>query len=203
MDSLAQPTPLGVVLAACAVLALALLAVLGIRAARRSRAVQERRERLDAELAGSRAEIATLTRRVEQLADEVVDARRAAQEVVHRPQEFVITSLGDAEPAEVERLVLPSRPVGKVVEEQLVDTLARHRRGSALRTRAVDVAVRTVALGHGVRRALSPDVLDRAAAEAHVARRRSRRHRKREVREARRLLRAVRFQRGARREDAA
>ncbi len=113
-------------------------------------------------------------------------------------REYVITSLGDpdAETAHVVRLTeAPDRPAASaLLEQQLLGTRARHRDRSALRARAVDVVVRTVALGHGVRRALAPDVLDRAAAEAHVARRRSRRDRKREEREARRLLRAVKAQ---------
>jgi hypothetical protein len=115
-------------------------------------------------------------------------------------REYVITSLGDLDdgehPAQVARLAAaPARPaVGMILEQQLVGALAKQRDQSLLRARAVDVVVRTVALGHGVRRALSPDVRDRAAAEAHVARRRSRRERKREEREARRLLRAVKAQ---------
>jgi hypothetical protein len=96
--------------------------------------------------------------------------------------------------------------VGRVLQEQLVGALARQQDVSRLRARAVDVVVRTVALGAGVRRALSPDVLDRAAAEAHVARRRSRRERRRELREARRVVRGARDHgppADRRREDAA
>ena len=65
-----------------------------------------------------------------------------------------------------------------------------------MRDRAVDLAVQGVALAHGVRRALNPETLDRAAAEAHVARRRSRRVRRAEVREARRLVRHLRTSEG-------
>ena len=70
--------------------------------------------------------------------------------------------------------------------------LARHQGVSSVHDRAVDLAVQGVALAHGVRRAVSPATLDRAAAEAHVARRRARRTRRAELREARRLVRHVR-----------
>jgi hypothetical protein len=197
MGSLTQPTPLGVALAVCALLVAGLLIAATV-VRRRRRDGRQQRERLDAELARSRAQIHALSERVEELAGELVDARRAAQEVTRSDRGYVITSIGNADPS----VALPARPVGEVVEEQLVEALARRRNGSPLRGRSVDAVVRAVALGHGVRRALSPDVLDRAAAEANVARRRSRRERKREVREARRLLRAVRTRRGAG-EDAA
>jgi hypothetical protein len=137
--------------------------------------------------------MSSLHQRVEELSDEVVEARARADQ----DREYVITSLGDPDELALRPAgpAAPARPqVGELLEQRLVAELARHRDGSALRTRAVDVVVKVVALGHGVRRALSPDVVDRAAAEAHVARRRSRRSRKREEREARRLLRAVKAQ---------
>jgi hypothetical protein len=178
---------------------------------RGARATRAERERLDRELLTSRDEVAELSRRVAELSAEVTGTRRTAE----AGRDFVITSLAGtgADPAPLlpydEELDRPS--VGRVVEDQLVGALARHN-GSRLRARAVDVVVRAVALGHGVRRVLSPDVLDRAAAEAHVARRRSRRDRRRELREARRLVRGARSSRdpdpapdraAGRREDAA
>jgi hypothetical protein len=211
MGSLAQPTPLGVAVGACVVLAVALVVVV-TAVVRRRRAGHRDRELLHTELARSRARVDSLSQRVEELAVEVVEARRSAQEAVDR--EYVITSLAGAEkdgeksggkqhvPVAIGRLLEPPPPAGKRAEERLLHVLARRRGASPRGARAVDVVVRTVALGHGVRRALAPDVLDRAAAEANVARRRSRRLRKREVREARRLLRAVRAHRGAG-EDAA
>jgi hypothetical protein len=166
------------------------------------RSGRARRAQQAAELDRSRAEVESLTRRVEELSQDVDRNRRAALE----DREYVITSLAEAERGELRdrrtgagRVVLSPngpvpdrRPLGELVEDHLVAGLARNQDGSAFRSRAVDLVVRTVALGHGVRQALSPDNLDRAAAEAHVARRRSRRVRKRELREARRLLRVVR-----------
>ncbi len=176
--------------AAAAAVVLLAVAVVVLRASRTTRA---ERERLDRELSTSRDEVAELSRRVAELSAEVVETRRAAE----LDRDYVITSLGGSgsEPPGQAPL-LPyggqnDRPsVGQVVEDQLVGVLARQH-GSRLRARGVALVVRTVALGHGVRRALSPDVLDRAAAEAHVARRRSRRERRRELREARRLVRSA------------
>ncbi len=203
------PVALTAALVAAVVAAVTLLVAVALLAA--TRATRAERERLDRELLTSRDEVAELSRRVAELSAEVTETRRTAQ--VGR--DFVITSLAGtgADPAPLlpydEELARPS--VGRVVEDQLVGVLARHN-GSRLRARAVDVVVRAVALGHGVRRVLSPDVLDRAAAEAHVARRRSRRDRRRELREARRLVRGARSSRdpdpdpdraAGRREDAA
>jgi hypothetical protein len=195
-----DPVALTAALVAVGVVAAALLVatVVLVRATRATRMVQAERERLDRELGASRDEVDRLGRRVAELADEIGETRRAAAE----DRDYVITSFtgGDAGRPVARRALLPyddERPrpaAARVVEDQLVGVLARHRDGSRLRARAVDLAVRTIALSHGVRRALSPDVLDRAAAEAHVARRRSRRERRRELREARRLV---------RREDAA
>ncbi len=187
MDPVAQVTSLDVALAACAglVVCAALAAVLLLRAAGRRRAA------LDVELARSRHDVESLSRRVAELSDDVVRARRTADQ----DREYVITSLGDEAPAGPpagDQVTLgPSRvPMGRILEDQLVGALARQPRGSGARATAVQLVVRTVAVGHGLRRALSPDVLDRAAAEAHVARRRSRRERRRQVRNARRLVRA-------------
>jgi hypothetical protein len=180
-----------VVLAACAGLVLCLLGGLLL-----AHAARRRRAALDAELARSRTDVESLSRKVEELSDEVVRARHAAE----LDREYVITSLAGEGGADVPPQVgaphlpvtSPVRPpVGQVLENQLVDALARRPQGSAARARAVDLVVRTVSVAHGLRRALSPDVLDRAAAEAHVARRRSRRQRRREVRQARRLVRGV------------
>ena len=173
------------------------------------RATRAERERLDHELLTSRDEVADLSRRVAELSAEVTETRRAAAE----DRDHVITSLAGADGPSDAAPLLPydeqrDRPsVGQVVEDQLVGVLGRQD-GSRLRARAVRVVVRAVALGHGVRRALSPDVLDRAAAEAHVARRRSRRDRRRELREARKLVRDARpagdpERTAGRREDAA
>ncbi|WP_148574923.1 hypothetical protein [Nocardioides caldifontis] len=190
MDSVGTP---GVLAAAAVAVVAVLVVVLAVAAVRRSkRASLAREQQLLAELRTSRDAVDALHQRVEELSDEVVEARRVAD----LDREYVITSLGDPDELAPVRLDLaraPQPPVADLLEERLVSTLARQRRGP-LGRRAVDAVVRTVALGHGVRRALSPDVLDRAAAEAHVARRRSRRNRKREERQARRLLRIVKAQ---------
>jgi hypothetical protein len=188
------PVALTAALVAAVVAAVTLLVVAVVLL----RATRDERERLDRELLTSRDEVAELSRRVAALSAEVTETRQ--------DRDYVITSLADEAP------LLPydeqrDRPsVGRVMEDQLVGVLARQD-GSRLRARAVGLVIRTVALGHGVRRALAPDVLDRAAAEAHVARRRSRRDRRRELREARRLVRGMRPDgpdRGTdRREDAA
>ena len=165
------------------------------------RSARTRRAQLAIELERSRSEVESLSRRVEELSQDVERAGTAAAQ----DREYVITSLAEAERAEVgprrtsrrtgQGRVLPAQhrpPVGRALEDQLVESLARHQDGSRRRSRAVQLVVRTVSLGHGVRRALAPENLDRATAEAHVVRRRSRRLRKRELREARRLLRVVR-----------
>jgi hypothetical protein len=201
------PVALTAALVAAVVAAVALLVAVALL--RATRATRAERERLDRELLTSRDEVAELSRRVAELSAEVTETRRAAAE----DRDYVITSLAGADGPSDAAPLLPydeqrDRPsVGQVVEDQLVGVLGRQD-GSRLRARAVDVVVRAVALGHGVRRALSPDVLDRAAAEAHVARRRSRRDRRRELREARRHVRDARTsgdtdRTAARREDAA
>ena len=173
------------VVAACVVAVCA--ATVGLAALTRAR--RRRRAALDAALLRSREEVESLSRKVEELTQEVVRSRRLAEQ----DREYVITSLGDGAAGSEERpasgrglVPAPERPaVGELLEEQLVQALARQSQTPA-RRRWVDLAVGTLALGHGVRRALSADVLDRAAAEAHVARRRSRRDRRRQVRHARR-----------------
>ena len=174
----------------------ALLVVLWV-ALRRATAERARRERLEQELLQSRADVTALGRRLDDLGHEVRQARSAADRAAARSaqlasrteREFVITSLADADAARPRRHA-GSRRTGSLLEERLVRAASRHS-GSGSAAVATRLAVQAAALGHGVRRALSPDVLDRAAAEATVARRRSRRDRKRELREARRVLRTV------------
>jgi hypothetical protein len=170
----------------------ALVAVLLL--ARAGRSARARRQALAADLQRSRADVEALSRRVADLADELRETRRVAA----ADHEYVITSLGEVVPGEptvVDALLLPRRrpALGRLLEDRLVDALSR-RSGSLSSARFRDAAVRTLAFGHGVRRALSPDILDRAAAESQVARRRSRRIRRKELRDARRLLRSVKAQ---------
>jgi hypothetical protein len=196
MGSLAHTGVVGVLLVVLAVLVVVLPAALLVRSAR------ARRAGVTAQLEESRAEVALLGRRVEELSQEVLQARRLAgqEQSDERSQdrstvrEYVITSLAAGATGAAPRSVATGAdkvPLGRVLEDQLVESLARQQDRSALRRQVVEVVVRTVSLGHGVRRALTPDNLDRAAAEAHVARRRSRRIRRRELKEARRLLRVV------------
>jgi len=182
----AQPAVLGV-----AVLVLLVLAAgAGVLAVRRSR---RRQAALDALLERSRSEVESLSAKVEQLSAEV-QAGRAAQQ--RREQEletvrergYVITTLA-GQAADAGAVTAPGRPLRRL-EDRVLGGLAGDR--SRLGSRAVDAVVEVMALGHGVRRALAPENLDRAAAEAHLARRRSRRTRRQEVRQARRVLRAVR-----------
>ena len=183
--------------AAVALAVVAALAVLLLVRSRRS--VRARREALTADLARSRADVEALSRRVTDLADELRETRQVAA----ADHEYVITSLGgetdlggeDPSVRVVDALLLRPRrpPLGRVLEDRLVGALSRQD-GTGASARLSGLVVRTVALGHGVRRALSPDILDRAAAESQVARRRSRRARRKELRDARRLLRSVKAQ---------
>ncbi len=157
------------------------------------------RAELGAELVRSRHEVADLADEVRRLSTEVEQARRAAVEARAESRaraaerEYVITSLAAGGDGALPGAVpLPRPPASQVLEEQVVRALAEHQGRSPLRARAVDAGIRVLATGHGVRQALRAENRDRAAAEAHVARRRSRRTRKQELREARRMVRAVR-----------
>lgn len=182
-----------------AVLAASVLAVLVV-AALVVRAERSRRARVDEELALARRQVDALEARLDEVSAEVADARSAElQRAADR--EYVITTIGEIDlPGVPEAGRFPAAPVpspGRLLEERLVETLARRRDGSLGRRSAVEVAVKVAAASHGVRRALRPEVRDRAAAEAYVARRRSRRARRQELREARRLLRVVRSREAA------
>ena len=195
----AQPALLGVAVVTLVLLAVlvAVLAVLAVRRARRRQAA------LDALLERSRSQVDSLSARVEQLSAEV-GAGRAADQRDHE-RGYVITTLADGTPGSPAPVTLPdARPVPPLrrLEELLVAGVAARAEQTGLGARAVDAVVGVVALGHGVRRALSAENRDRAAAEAHLARRRSRRTRRHEVREARRVLRAVRAVPGGDRDAA-
>ncbi len=163
------------------------------------RAERLRRTRLAQELEAARAEVGALAQRLDEVSAQVTDSGRQRRE-----REYVVTTLADLDNADVapagasrSRVVptvadLAQAAVGDV-EGRLVGALAiQQQNGSVVRRGAVGTAVKAVAFAHGVRRALRPEVRDRAAAEAYVARRRSRRLRREEIREARRLLRVVR-----------
>ena len=188
-------------LASSVLAGVALVVVLGatvgwFSARRRLDAERAQRRRAELQLQHARAALDELGDQVAGLTADLAELRRAAA----RSPEYVITSLATESPTTPVAQLIPAPSAHartRALEDSLVGVLATQQEVSPVRARMVELVVRTVALGHGLRRALSPDVLDRAAAEAHVARRRSRRNRKREEREAKRLLRAVREQRAA------
>jgi hypothetical protein len=177
-----------------ALLVLAVPVLLGLRRTR-VRAAAERAALQDG-LQRSQEQVEALSRRVEDLGDEVRTAQQAT-DLAAADREYVITTLHQATLSTDE----PAQPLAHVplhVEERLVEGLGRIDRASLVGRRVVEAGVSVIATVHGVRRALQAEHLDRAAAEAHVARRRSRRQRRQELREAKRLLRAVKAQRPSR-----
>lgn len=169
--------------------------VAALAAARRAR---DSRRRVEEQLAGSRREVAGLADQVARLAAEVEAGRRRSAD----DHGYVITTLVEAAQVGGNPAGREPRPaasaIAEALEEQAVSRLAQVDVGSRVGARVVDAGIRAVALGHGLRRALSQENRDRASAESHVARRRSRRTRRQELREARRLLRAVRAQQPSR-----
>ncbi|QIK66628.1 hypothetical protein G7072_09985 [Nocardioides sp. HDW12B] len=202
-------------LAVAGTLGLIALVVLVRRASRRRAA--ERAHEHEQQLARSQERIERLEGRLEALSKDVeqvtTGTRPDSGARGPRSGDYLITSLpehDDDRPVRGERRdevavtevevrsgTTLAAAVAATLETQVVAALARHQGVSSLRDRAVDLGVQGVALAHGVRRALSAETLDRAAAEAHVARRRSRRVRRAEVREARRLVRHLRAGDGA------
>ena len=162
------------------------------------RGERSRRRQVDTELALARRQVEALEERLDEVSAEVAEARREATLERVGDREYLITTIGEVEQADAPRESLarftattPPAP-GRHLEERLVEALVRQQDRSRLRGRTMGAAVKLAAVTHGVRRALRPEVRDRAAAEAYVARRRSRRARRQELREARRLLRVVR-----------
>lgn len=192
--------PLVLILAAGAlvVLVVGLVAVL-------IRTQSSREARLSAAHLAAQRQIEALTTQVAGLAQalETNRSQTAALRAAERNHEYVITSLtsltGESVP---DTAVRP--PLGETVQQQVAEVAARLQ-GSRGKAALGEFLVQGVAWGHGVRRALSPEVRDRAAAAAHIERRRSRRQRRQEIKDARRLLRAVRSQQNAqqRAQDAA
>jgi len=134
--------------------------VVGIVAARASR------RRLDEELAASREALAAVERQLDSLTV-TVPQRAAAQ--------FVITDL----PGHAAEAAPRNLPVaGQVDMRRFVSVVL----GETL--------LKAVALGHGLRRALSADQRERVRTEMHREMRRSRRQRRLEVKQARRLVRS-------------
>jgi hypothetical protein len=157
-------------LLALVLVVLAAVCVAGVVLGRRER------ERTEAELARTRAEAAELRAKVEALA-------RAAH-APREPEEFVITSLGE-EPGDA------ASPTGTDAPPQRVD--GRLFADIVLR----ESVVKAAALGHGVRRALAPEVRNRIRFEMKREVKRSRKARKDEYRRVRDEIRAR--ERGAQR----
>lgn len=174
-------------------LGVVLAALLGamVVSARRARASQRL---VEEQLAGSRRQVADLAEQVGRLAAQVEAGRRRSAE----DHGYVITTLAEAAQVSggppAQETGPGAFPLADALEQQAVSRLAQVDTSTRVGARIADAGVRAVALGHGLRRALSQENRDRASAEAHVARRRSRRTRRQELREARRLLRAVRAQ---------
>ncbi len=131
--------------------------------------VRRERERTAAELARTRAEAADLRARVEALA--------AANRTAAEAQEFVITRLGE-EPEEADLPASSDTPAQRIDGKLFVDLVAR------------ETVVRAAALGHGVRRALAPEVRNRIRFEMKREVKRSRKARKDEYRRVRDEIRA-------------
>lgn len=181
MDGPLSDLPTWAVWLAGGVLAAALLAVvalgwLTVRTARALRRTTAAQEEARVELEQLRATLAGQS--VRPTADRTVDRRadRTSDPTADPRPDYVITAVGreiavpDAtDPArELEHRVADSRQFAAIA---LGESLAR-------------VAV----IGHGLRRALSPEARNRAAFAAKQEVRRSRKHRRDEIRAARRLL---------------
>jgi hypothetical protein len=121
------------------------------------------RSRTDREVAAARAETAELRAQLDEL------ERRMARPTgpVAAEPEFVITRLGDPEPATPE----PAAPIGGALFADLV-----------LR----ETAVKAASLAYGVRRALDPETRNRIRFEMKREVKRARKQRKADTRQARR-----------------
>ena len=186
------------VLVGAGALLLLALVLLVARVVRRRAAAE--RAALEDGLRRSQQQVEALAERVEELSEQVRTARRASDAAADR--EYVITTLAEATLTTREESG-PRATSPLDVEQRVVEGLGRLDDRTLVGRRVAEAGVSLLATVHGVRRALRPEHLDRAAAEAHVARRRSRRVRRQELREAKRLLRAVKAQRTVRVEDAA
>src|SRR4051794_6778056 len=183
-------------LAAAALALLALLVTLTVSRRTRRRLLAELGTSRD-ELASLREEVHELSRRVRTAGAGTVDAdldagrdgvrdkdgdrdgdsqRDGADDARSDavPPEFVITSLADADPARV------PTPPGAVSEAWSGREFATVALGESL--------VRVLALGHGVRRALSAENRNQIRFEIHREVKRARRQRRRDLKEAKRHL---------------
>ncbi|HET7734833.1 MAG TPA: hypothetical protein VFK52_02565 [Nocardioidaceae bacterium] len=161
--------PWVVVAGAAAVLAV-VAGALSTRAGRRTRA------QLVEQLAAAQADVRALSERIEALSDDVAEARRAAER-------------RDAAPTVVTGLVLETEADVTPREAQLVQAIEAGRPQWVPAKPLRETLIRSVSLGHGVRRALGPDMRDRIMLEMRAEVRRSRRQRKAELKAVRKYLR--------------
>ena len=120
------------------------------------------RSRTDRELAASRAETASLRSQLEELERRLTHPPRAEDAT-----EYVITNLGDPEPA-------PAEPAPRIGGALFADLVLR------------ETVVKAASLAHGVRRALDPETRHRIRFEMRREVKRARKQRKTDTREARR-----------------
>jgi hypothetical protein len=135
-------------------------AVLGLLALALSVTLLRVRARTDRELAEARAEAASLRGQVAE-----IERRLAAPAPRPAATEYVITHLGEPDPA-------PSPPA--IDRTLFADLVLR------------ESAVKAASLGHGLRRALSPETRNRIRFEMRREVRRSRKQRRADLRTARR-----------------
>lgn len=161
-----MPTVVAVIALAVVAVAAIVAALLAVRALRRSRASLVQTQQLQAQAV---SESAALHDRVEQL------ERRLARPAA--PQEFVITHLGEDDPAGTQLSGVSETRV-TLTPPAFADAVLR------------ETAVHTVSLLHGLRRALAPETRHRVRFEMKREIKRSRKSRKLEVKTAVREYRA-------------
>lgn len=142
---------------------LALVALLGLAAMTALTLLWRDRARLRAELAQRAGQVEELSSRVDALS---APGRAAHVAGAREPVEYVITGLGTPEPDEF----VPARIEGRL----FADILLR------------ETVVKAAALGHGVRRALAPEVVWRVRGEVRRELKRVRKQRRQDLKLARR-----------------
>jgi len=164
------------VLALVGVVALAWVAVRTARALRRTVAEQQ----------AALAEVERLRTLVEGGAAQQVAASHQAAAAVERAEYLITTVLTDDERAELARRTGSTDAAGPSTDAALAVRVESGRQFAAIALG--ESLARMVVVGHGLRRALSPESRNRAAFEMRREIRRSRRQRRDELRAARRLI---------------
>lgn len=141
-----------------------------------ARAARLRRVQLVHQLADAQADVEALRRRIETISDEVAEARRSADRRELEP--VVVTGI-------VQEAELDTTPR----EAQLVQAIEASRPQWVPARPLREALIRSVSLGHGLRRALAPDMRDRILLEVRAEVRRSRRQRKAELKAVKKYLR--------------